>query len=88
MIRFHLKELIAKREFESRQRITLEKIARETGIHRTTLSKIAGARRYNTTTDNIEALCRFLDCGVGELMEIVVEESHPLPADAEREDGP
>lgn len=80
MIRFHLKELIAKREFEQRRRITLEQIARDTGIHRTTLSKIAAARGYNTTTANIEAICRYLDCEVGELVEIVDENGRPSAA--------
>jgi putative transcriptional regulator len=80
MIRFHLKELIAKREFEQRRRITLEQIARETGIHRTTLSKIASARGYNTTTANIEAICRYLNCEIGELVEIVNENSRPSSA--------
>jgi putative transcriptional regulator len=80
MIRFHLKELIARREFEQRRRITLEQVARDTGIHRTTLSKIAAARPYNTSTDNIEAICRYLNCQVGELVEIVDENSRPSSA--------
>lgn len=87
MIRFHLKEIIARREFEQRKRITLEQIARDTGIHRTTLSKIAGARGYNTTTANIEAICRYLNCDVGELVEIVDENGGQPPADKKRKSG-
>ena len=56
MIRFRLKEVIADKEFELGRRITLSEIAAATGIHRTTLSKIANQRGYNTTTDNIDKL--------------------------------
>jgi len=44
MIRFRLREMIIDREFKEGRRINLEEIARETGIHRTTLSRIAGQR--------------------------------------------
>ncbi len=74
MIRFRLKELIADREFKGGKRITFEEIAQNTGIHRTTLSKIAGTRGYNTTTDNIDLLCKYFGCKVGDLMEYVPDE--------------
>ena len=41
MIRIKLKEVIADKEFSENRVITLAEIAKETGIHRTTLSKIA-----------------------------------------------
>lgn len=75
MIRFRLKELVAEREFTEGRRVTLEEIAEATGIHRTTLSKIAGRKGYNTTTDNIDKLCRYFGCPVGSLMEFVDESS-------------
>lgn len=74
MIRFHLKQLIADAEFEQDRRITLDEIAKESGIHRTTLSKIANQRGYNTTTGNIDKLCRFFGCEVGELVEYLPEQ--------------
>ncbi len=74
MIRFRLKEIIADREFKSGKRLTFEEIAQETGIHRTTLSKVAGIRGYNTTTDNIDKLCRYFSCAVGDIMEYVPDE--------------
>ena len=40
MLRFKLKELIAKREFEERRRLLLQEIAEQTGITRNTLSKV------------------------------------------------
>jgi len=74
MIRFKLKEVISEREFQSGKRITQDEIAQATGIHRTTLSKVSGQRGYNTTTDNIDKLCRFLGCKVEDLMQYVPDE--------------
>ncbi len=71
MIRFRLKELIADREFHAGKRITFEEIASEAGIHRTTLSKIANQRGYNTTTDNLDKLCDYFDCPIEKLVEHV-----------------
>lgn len=59
MIRFRLKELIADLEFRENRRVTLEEISVATGIHRTTLSKIANQKGYNTTTDVLDKLCDF-----------------------------
>lgn len=69
MIRFFLKERISDLEFRRERRVTLEEIARATGIHRTTLSKIANRKGYNCTTDNLDKLCAFFECRVEELAE-------------------
>jgi len=74
MIRFKLKEIIAEKEFRSGHRITLSKIAVETGIKQPTLSKIGGTRGYNTTTDNIDVLCRYFGCKVSDIMEYVSDD--------------
>lgn len=71
MIRYRLRELMADYHFRTGNRLTFEEIASETGIHRTTLSKIANQRNYNTTTDNIDKLCIFFNCQIGDLMEHV-----------------
>jgi putative transcriptional regulator len=75
MIRFHLKRLIADYQSQRRQRLTLDRLSEATGIHKSTLSKISGPAPYNTTTDNLDALCRFFDCQVGDLVEFVKEEA-------------
>jgi len=59
MIRFRLKELIAEKGFQENRRVTLDEVSKETGIHRTTLSKIANQRGYNTTTEILDKLCDF-----------------------------
>lgn len=69
MVIYRLKELVARKETSSGRRITLDEVAMATGIHRTTLSKIRNNRGYNSTTDNVEAMCRYLECNINELIE-------------------
>jgi len=45
------------------------------GIYRTTLSRIAGPRPFNTTTQNLDLLCRFFRCKIEELVEYVEDVS-------------
>ncbi|WP_366942390.1 helix-turn-helix transcriptional regulator [Ferrovum sp.] len=42
-------------------------------MNRVTLSKIVNQRGYSTVTDNIDKLCQFFGCQVGELMEYIDE---------------
>jgi len=74
MIRFRLKELILDEEFKTGKRITFGAIAQETGIKQPTLSRIAGTRGYNTTTYNVDKLCRFFGCPVESIMQYVPDE--------------
>ena len=71
MIRFKLKQLMEDRQFTTGTRVTLGKVAESTGIHRTTLSKIANTRAYNTTTDNLNALCKYFQCQLEDIAEFV-----------------
>jgi putative transcriptional regulator len=73
MLRFKLKELIAKKEFAEGRQITLKEIAAETGINRMTLSKIVNHKGYSTVTDNIDKLCNYFDCDVQDLVERIAE---------------
>ena len=57
--------------FKTNKRVTMDLVAEGTGVHRATLSKIASQRHCNTTTDNLDALCRFFGCSLGELAEYV-----------------
>jgi len=74
MIRFKLRETLADREFKEGRRTNLDEISAATGINKSTLSRISSVRGYNTTTDNIDKLCRFFDCPVERLMEYVPDE--------------
>lgn len=71
MIRFCLKELLAEKGFQENRRVTLDEVSQATGIHRTTLSKIANQRGYNTGTENVDRLCEFFGCKVEDVIEYV-----------------
>lgn len=68
MIRYHLKELIADKEFAERRRITIGEIAKETGINRMTLSRIINHPGHSTVTDNLDALCNYFGCDIEQLI--------------------
>jgi len=74
VIRFRLNELLSEHNFRTGKKITLTAIAQGTGIKQPTLSRIAGTRGYNTTTDNIDKLCRYFGCNVSDIMEYVPDE--------------
>ena len=78
MIRFRLRELVADLEFRRGSRVTLEEVATATGIHRTTLTKIALKRGYNTTTNHLDELCKFFGCGLDKLAEFVTDADAPV----------
>ena len=75
MIRFKLKQLVADKEFKERRVVPLSEIAAATGIHRTTLSKIANEVPCTTVTDNVDKLCVYFGCTVSDVMEHV-EDDH------------
>jgi len=73
MIRIRFKELLANKEFEENRVITIAEVAKETGIHRATLSKIANEKGCNTVTDNLDKLCYYFDCKIEELITFIKE---------------
>lgn len=79
MIRLRLTELLADLSFRQGRRIEWREVAAETGIHRTTLSKMANARGYNATISNLDLLCRFFNCQVGDLAVYVPDEDLEAP---------
>lgn len=71
MIRFLLKQRIADKEFRDQRRITLEEIAQQTGLGRNTLSRILNTHGHSTSTENLDKLCAYFGCKIGELVEYV-----------------
>jgi putative transcriptional regulator len=72
MIKYNVKELISKKEFDEKRRISISDIAKEVGVSRTTLSKIANSKgNYSTKTEYIEKLCKYFGCLTDELMTII-----------------
>ena len=69
MIRFRLLELMADYQYKNGRKLTFDELAEKTQIHRATLSKIANQRNAHTRTENIDRLCKFFQCQVGDIME-------------------
>ena len=69
MLRFKIKEMIAKKEFDDGRRITIGEVAEAAGIHRMTLSKLINQKGYNTGTENLDRLCDFFQCQIEDLVE-------------------
>jgi len=75
MIRFRLAELMADHGFREGRRLEIGELAEATGIHRSTLSRILNVRGSNVTSANMDALCRFFGCSLGDLAEYVPDET-------------
>ena len=75
MIRFRLKELMADKGFKEDRRVTFDEISKATGIHRTTLTKVANQKGYNASTDIVDKLCDFFQVSVGDLLVHIPEAS-------------
>jgi putative transcriptional regulator len=71
MLRFKIKELLARKEFDEGRRITLTEVAEHAGIHRMTLSKIINQKGYSTVTDNLDKLCEYFQCRIEDLVEYI-----------------
>ena len=74
VIRYHLKHLMADLEFKRGERVGLKDISEKTGIHLSTLSRIANQKAPNTTIGNIEKICGYFDCKIQDLVEIIPDE--------------
>ena len=75
MIRFRIQELLAEKQFKEGRRVTLNELSEVTGINRVTLSKMINQKRYSSVTNNIDKLCKFFNCSVGDVMEYVNDQS-------------
>ena len=74
MLRFKIKEIIAKKEFEEDRRITIAEVAEGAGIHRVTLSRMINKKGLSTSTDHIDKLCRYFNCKVEDIVEYISDE--------------
>ena len=55
------------------KKLKLVDVARDTGINRGTITRLYHETATRVDLDVIEALCRYLECGVGDLFELVDE---------------
>ena len=79
MIRLQIAELIAEKAFREGRRIEKQEVALATGIHRVTLAKMQNSRGYNATLANVDLLCRYFQCDVGQLLVYVRDEDLEVP---------
>lgn len=84
MIRFHLSKLISDKAFAERRRVELGEISLATGIHRSTLSRILNVPGSNLTAANMDLLCRYFGCSLGDLAEYVPDETAAPHGGAEK----
>jgi putative transcriptional regulator len=61
-------------EFKVGRRVGLKEVSEETGIHKSTLSRIANQKASNTTIGNLEKICLFFDCQIQDLVEFIPDQ--------------
>jgi putative transcriptional regulator len=81
MIKFRLKEMMAKLEVEYGRKLTFDMLSKYTGISRQTLARIASPKGCNTSTENMERLCRFFKCSP----DVIILFDPPLPPPVKKE---
>lgn len=69
MIKCHLSRIMGER------RIKIAELARATGLNRNTIRLLYYEKAKRVDLDAIEKICRYLGCEIGELFEIVNEDS-------------
>ncbi|PFG10129.1 helix-turn-helix domain-containing protein [Marinobacter sp. LV10MA510-1] len=68
MIKCHLSKLMGEKK------VKIVDVARETGVNRGTITRLYHETASRVELEVIEALCRYLECEVGELFELVDSE--------------
>lgn len=68
MINNHFSRILGERLLK------ISKIAEETGISRTTLTNLYYRKCTGITFDTLDKLCRYLGCGIGDILEYVDDE--------------
>jgi putative transcriptional regulator len=69
MIRCHLSTLMG------RDKLRIADVARQTGLNRSTVAALYRETATRVDLPAVEALCRLFKCSVGELFEVVADES-------------
>jgi len=68
MIKCHLSKLMGEKK------VKIVDVARDTGVNRGTITRLYHETASRVELEVIEALCRYLECEVGELFELVDSE--------------
>ena len=67
MIQCRLRELMAIRSRETREKITYDRILAETGISKSTLAKMANDKAQFISINALNQMCSYFDCQPGDL---------------------
>ena len=65
MIRCHLSRILGEK------RLRISDVMRDTGVNRGTITRLYHERAERVDLASIEKLCRYLDCGIEDLFELV-----------------
>lgn len=65
MIKCHLSKLMGEKKLK------IVDVARETGVNRGTITRLYHERASRIELCAVEALCRYLECDVGDLFELI-----------------
>ena len=87
MLRYKLKELIADQEFRERRRVTVQELAKATGITRNTLSKMLNQHGASVRSENLDRLCAYFDCRIEDLVEYVPDDAAAQPGTTTQQRG-
>ncbi len=63
-----LRLLIAAKEMKERRRLSLRTIEAESGTNLTTIQRLMNDTIKRISIDELSALCRYLDCNVGDIL--------------------
>ena len=61
------------------KRLKISDVEESTGLNRGTISRLFHEEAQRVDLDALEKLCRFLDCQVGDLLELVDDKSKNEP---------
>ena len=67
MIQCRLRELIAVKGRQERRKITYDHILAETGISKTTLTRLSNDQEHRVAISTVDRLCAYFDCQPGDL---------------------
>ncbi len=65
MIKCHLSRLMGEKKLK------IVDVARETGVNRGTITRLYHETASRVELDAVEALCRYLECEIGDFFELV-----------------
>ena len=64
MIKCHLSRILGERKLK------ISEVARETGLHRNTLTLLFDETAERVDLNTIDVLCKYFECSVGDLFEV------------------